>query len=51
MDSGLHFFRQAQLAEFEHIAHERIAAGEALTKESLNQIWYDLNVFCIMARI
>ena len=37
-------FRQAQLAEFEHIAHERIAAGEALTKESLNQIWYDLNV-------
>lgn len=36
-------FRQAQFAEFEHIAHERAAAGEALTKEALNELWYELN--------
>ena len=37
-------FRQAQFAEFEHIAHQKIADGETLTKEELCQIWYDLNV-------
>lgn len=37
-------FRQAQFAEFEHIAHQKIADGETLTKEDLCQIWYDLNV-------
>lgn len=36
-------FRQAQFAEFEHIAHERIAKGEALTKDDLNKLWYELN--------
>ena len=36
-------FRQAQFAEFELIAHERIAKGEALTKDDLNKLWYELN--------
>lgn len=37
-------FRQAMFAEFEQIVHGKIAAGEALTKEELNHIYYDLNV-------
>lgn len=37
-------FRQAQFAEFEHIAHEKVASGEAVTQEVLNQLWHDLNV-------
>ena len=37
-------FRQAQFAEFEHIAHEKVAKGETVTKEDLCNIWYDLNV-------
>ena len=37
-------FRQTMFAEFEHMVHSRLAAGEALTKESLNQIYHDLNV-------
>ena len=36
-------FRQTQFAEFEQIAHEKAEAGEALTKENLNEIYYDLN--------
>jgi oligoendopeptidase F len=36
-------FRQTQFAEFEQIAHEKVEAGEALTKEELNAIYYDLN--------
>ena len=31
-------------AEFEHIVHSKLAEGEALTKESINQIYHDLNV-------
>ena len=37
-------FRQAQFAEFEHIAHQKLVEGETLTKDELNKIWYDLNV-------
>lgn len=37
-------FRQTMFAEFEHIVHSKMANGEALTKESLNQIYHDLNV-------
>ena len=37
-------FRQAQFAEFEHIAHKKVQAGEPVTKEVLNQLWHDLNV-------
>ena len=37
-------FRQAQFAEFEHIAHKKMQAGEPVTKEVLNQLWHDLNV-------
>lgn len=37
-------FRQAMFAEFEHIVHTRLAAGEALTKESISAIYHDLNV-------
>ena len=36
-------FRQTQFAEFEQIAHAKAEAGEALTKESLNAIYYQLN--------
>ena len=36
-------FRQTQFAEFEQIAHAKAEAGEALTKESLNEIYYGLN--------
>lgn len=37
-------FRQTMFAEFEQIVHNRMANGEALTQETLNQIYYDLNV-------
>ena len=37
-------FRQTMFAEFEHIVHSKLAEGEALTKESINQIYHDLNV-------
>ncbi len=36
-------FRQTQFAEFEQISHARAETGEALTKESLNEVYYDLN--------
>lgn len=36
-------FRQTQFAEFEQIAHEKAEAGEALTKDVLNEVYYDLN--------
>ncbi len=36
-------FRQTQFAEFEQIAHAKAEAGEALTKESLNETYYRLN--------
>ena len=36
-------FRQTQFAEFEQLAHAKAEAGEALTKENLNEIYYDLN--------
>ena len=36
-------FRQTQFAEFEQIAHAKAEAGEALTKESLNEVYYSLN--------
>ncbi len=36
-------FRQTQFAEFEQIAHAKAENGEALTKESLNEAYYDLN--------
>jgi len=36
-------FRQSQFAEFEQTAHAKAEAGEALTKESLNAIYYQLN--------
>ena len=36
-------FRQTQFAEFEQIAHAKAEAGEALTKESLNEAYYSLN--------
>ena len=36
-------FRQTQFAEFEQIAHAKAEAGEALTKESLNEVYYNLN--------
>lgn len=37
-------FRQTMFAEFEKIVHEKMMAGEALTKDELNKIYYDLNV-------
>lgn len=37
-------FRQTMFAEFEKIVHEKMAAGEGLTKDDLNKIYYDLNV-------
>ena len=36
-------FRQTQFAEFEQIAHAKAEAGEALTKECMNEIYYQLN--------
>jgi oligoendopeptidase F len=36
-------FRQTQFAEFEQLAHAKAEAGEALTKESLCALYYDLN--------
>ncbi len=36
-------FRQTQFAEFEQIAHAKAEAGEALTKESLCEVYYNLN--------
>ncbi len=36
-------FRQTQFAEFEQIAHAKAEQGEALTKDSLNEVYYDLN--------
>ncbi len=36
-------FRQTQFAEFEQIAHAKAEQGEALTKESLNEVYYQLN--------
>ena len=37
-------FRQTMFAEFEKIVHDKMMAGEALTKDDLNKIYYDLNV-------
>lgn len=37
-------FRQVMFAEFEKIVHGKLAEGAALTMESLNQIYHDLNV-------
>ncbi len=36
-------FRQTQFAEFEQLVHAKAESGEALTKESLNEIYYRLN--------
>lgn len=36
-------FRQSQFAEFEQIAHAKAEAGEALTKENLCEVYYQLN--------
>ncbi len=36
-------FRQTQFAEFEQLAHAKAEAGEALTKDSLNETYYALN--------
>ena len=37
------FFRQAMFAEFEKTVHSKIEAGEMLTPEDLNNIFYNLN--------
>ncbi|WP_202078693.1 oligoendopeptidase F [Caldalkalibacillus salinus] len=37
-------FRQAMFAEFEKIIHEKVERGEALTPDSLSELYYDLNV-------
>ena len=37
-------FRQTMFAEFEKIIHERAEAGEALTPDSLNELYYRLNI-------
>lgn len=36
-------FRQTQFAQFEQIAHAKAEAGETLTKENLNEAYYQLN--------
>ena len=36
-------FRQSMFAEFEKIVHDKIEAGENLSSEDLNNIYYDLN--------
>ena len=37
------FFRQSMFAEFERIVHSKVEAGEMLTSDDLNTIYYDLN--------
>ena len=37
------FFRQAMFAEFEKLVHSKIEAGEMLTTDDLNSIYYNLN--------
>lgn len=37
-------FRQTMFAEFEHIMHQMVERGEALTAEALTKAYYDLNV-------
>jgi len=37
------WFRQTQFAEFEQLAHAKAEAGEALTKETLCDLYYNLN--------
>jgi len=36
-------YRQTMFAEFEHITHQRMEAGEALTGDLLSEVYYDLN--------
>ncbi|GAY75873.1 oligoendopeptidase F [Sporolactobacillus inulinus] len=36
-------FRQTMFAEFEHIIHEKVRAGEALTADLLTETYYSLN--------
>lgn len=36
-------FRQTMFAEFEHIIHEKVRAGEALTADLLTETYYNLN--------
>lgn len=36
-------FRQVMFAEFEKIVHDEVLSGKALTAESLNEIYYNLN--------
>ena len=36
-------FRQTQFAEFEQIAHAKAEAGEALSKDVLNEVYFKLN--------
>ena len=36
-------FRQTQFAEFEQIAHAKAEADEPLTKDTLNEVYYQLN--------
>lgn len=36
-------FRQTQFAEFEYIAHEMAEQGKPLTKDALNEVYYNLN--------
>lgn len=36
-------FRQTMFAEFEKIVHEKVANGEVMTAQTLNEIYYDLN--------
>ncbi|TFJ93613.1 oligoendopeptidase F [Lentibacillus salicampi] len=36
-------FRQTMFAEFEHAIHKRMQDGEAMTAESLTEIYYNLN--------
>lgn len=36
-------FRQVMFAEFELLTHEKVEAGEVLTKDSLCEMYYDLN--------
>lgn len=36
-------YRQTMFAEFEHITHQRVEGGQALTADVLDEIYYDLN--------
>ena len=36
-------FRQTQFAEFEYVAHDMAEKGQPLTKDSLNEVYYNLN--------